>query len=453
MWKKIALLQKNLVWNIPIFMILGIIFGWFQEPQFLKAFIMPLTFLMVYPMMVNLQIKKVFSGGDTKVQLVTQVLNFLVIPFVALGIGMIFFQDKPLIALGLLLASLLPTSGMTISWTGFAKGNLNAAIKMTVIGLVFGSIATPFYTKWLMGAVVEIPLFKVFRQIFLIVFLPMALGFITQRLIILKYGMAKYQKDIKQKFPMLSTLGVLGIVFVAMALKSKSVLNNPSILVYLFVPLAILYLINFIISTLVGKYFFKRGDAIALVYGTVMRNLSIALAIAMTVFGEKGSEIALIIAMAYIIQVQAAAWYVRYTDRIFGKAGEQVAEQVMHEGVFSLTDSATVQDAIKLLDEEHIHSVAVLSGDDKPMGLISSEMVINMLADGKELSTRLGDLKLEPALTFNRKSFVCDVIKAMKRNHEYKVLITNEKGDLQGVITQMDLLNSICSGNGKSSIS
>ncbi|MEM7669309.1 MAG: hypothetical protein AAF317_09185 [Pseudomonadota bacterium] len=80
-----------------------------------------------------------------------------------------------------------------------------------------------------------------------------------------------------------------------------------------------------LLSTLVGKFFFARGDAIALVYGTVMRNLSIALAIAMTAFGnEQGSEIALIIAMAYIIQVQAAAWYVRCTDRIFSPASREM---------------------------------------------------------------------------------------------------------------------------------
>ena len=56
---------------------------------------------------------------------------------------------------------------------------------------------------------------------------------------------------------------------------------------------------------------------IRLVYGTVMRNLSIALAIAMNSFGGSGADIALIVSAAYIIQVQAAAWYVRYTDRIF----------------------------------------------------------------------------------------------------------------------------------------
>ncbi len=49
-----------------------------------------------------------------------------------------------------------------------------------------------------------------------------------------------------------------------------------------------------------------------------MRNLSVALAIAMSAFPTHGAEIAIIIAMAYIIQVQAAAWYVKLTDKLFG---------------------------------------------------------------------------------------------------------------------------------------
>ena len=321
MWKVIGYLQKYLVYNIPAMMILGILFGYYQNPDFLKVAILPLTFLMVYPMMVNLQLKKVFSKGDSKVQIVTQLINFGIIPFAAYGIGKIFFADQPLVALGLLLAALLPTSGMTISWTGFAKGNINAAIKMTVIGLVAGSLATPLYAKWLMGAVIEIPLDRVFQQIVLIVFLPMIAGYVTQRLIIFKFGQERYQNDIKKKFPMVSTISVLGIVFVAMALKAKTVISEPELLLKLLLPLIILYSLNFILSTVVGKLMFDRDNGIALVYGTVMRNLSIALAIAMTVFGkEEGSEIALIIALAYIIQVQSAAWYVKFTDKLFGPA-------------------------------------------------------------------------------------------------------------------------------------
>ncbi len=319
MWKILAALQKNLVWSVPAFMIAGIIFGALVNASFLKAAIVPLTFLMVYPMMINLQIAKVFSGGDWKLQAITQIINFAIVPFFAFGIGKLFFSDRPLILLGLLLTSLLPTSGMTISWTGFARGNLNAAIKMTVIGLIAGSLAAPLYAKWLMGTVIEIPLIEVFQQIAIVVFLPMLLGFVTKKILIATVGESKYNKNLQQKFPIFSTIGVLGIVFVAMALKAKSIVANPVAILSFFVPLLIIYGFNFVFSTLIGKAFFNREDAIALVYGTVMRNLSIALAIAITVFGPvQGAEIALIIAMGYIIQVQSAAWYVKLTDKIFG---------------------------------------------------------------------------------------------------------------------------------------
>jgi hypothetical protein len=71
-----------------------------------------------------------------------------------------------------------------------------------------------------------------------------------------------------------------------------------------------LYVGNYLLSTVVAKLLLPRGDAIALVYGTVMRNLSIALALAMNAFGSASSDAALVITLAYIIQVQSAAWYV-----------------------------------------------------------------------------------------------------------------------------------------------
>ena len=318
MWKLLAIIQKNLTISIPVAMIAGLAGGSLINPEPFKNLIIPLTFLMVYPMMVNLELKKVFSSGDLKLQSAAQVINFGIIPFIAFGIGKVFFPDNPMAAFGLLLASLLPTSGMTISWTGFARGNINSAVKMTVIGLIAGSLLTPLYGKWLMGAVIEIPLAQVFKQILLIVFLPMALGFVTKQILLKYYGADHYNSNIKQKFPPLSTLGVLGIVFVAMALKAESILANPLQLMYILIPVVLLYMVNFLISTVAGKLFFERGDAIALVYGTVMRNLSIALAIAMITFGKEGADIALVISAAYIIQVQVAGWYVKHTDRFFG---------------------------------------------------------------------------------------------------------------------------------------
>ena len=48
------------------------------------------------------------------------------------------------------------------------------------------------------------------------------------------------------------------------------------------------------------------------------KNLTIALAIAMNAFGQQGAEIALVIALAYVIQIQTSAWCNKFVNRCFG---------------------------------------------------------------------------------------------------------------------------------------
>jgi ACR3 family arsenite efflux pump ArsB len=62
----------------------------------------------------------------------------------------------------------------------------------------------------------------------------------------------------------------------------------------------------------------NRCSAVAPVYGTARRNLSIALAIAINAFGPAGADAVLVFAVAYVIQVRKAACYVRLADTGFG---------------------------------------------------------------------------------------------------------------------------------------
>ncbi len=265
MWKLLVKINKNLIYAIPLLMVGGFCFGVAFDAGIvkgLKQLIMPLTFLMVYPVMVTLNIKHLQQGlKNVKLQFLAQVINFGIIPFVAFGLGKWFFADQPYLALGLLLAALLPTSGMTISWTGFAKGNMGAAINMTVIGLTLGSLATPFCVQGLLGEAVDVNMVQVIKQIVYIVFIPMVLGFLTRTALLQKYTMVEFEKSIAPRFPAMSTIGVLGIVFVAMALKAKTVMADPAILGSIFIPLLIIYTLNYVLSTVLGKMFFARGDA------------------------------------------------------------------------------------------------------------------------------------------------------------------------------------------------
>ena len=85
---KLAFFRKNLVWNIPAFMLLGLVFGYFFDAAPLKSTVLPLTILMIYPMMVTLNVRSVFSKCNYRLEAVTQAINFLVIPLV----GFVYLQ-------------------------------------------------------------------------------------------------------------------------------------------------------------------------------------------------------------------------------------------------------------------------------------------------------------------------------------------------------------------------
>ena len=94
MWKLLMWAQKNLVWSIPAAMLLGLLFGWVAEPGFLRFGILPLTFLMVYPMMVAVNVKELFKSGGIKLQGAALLINFVLVPLLGYGLGLVFFADQ-----------------------------------------------------------------------------------------------------------------------------------------------------------------------------------------------------------------------------------------------------------------------------------------------------------------------------------------------------------------------
>jgi len=140
------------------------------------------------------------------------------------------------------------------------------------------------------------------------------------------------------------------------------------------------------------------------------------------------------------IKVQSAAWYVKFTDRIFGPAPDATVKDIMLTGVFSLHSANTIQDALRLLAEEHIHSFAVLDENEKPIGMVTTALLLDSLADGTAQETQLSELSLEPALLISAQASLKEALAQMKRTHEYKVLIPNADGTVSHVLTQEEII-------------
>lgn len=265
-----------------------------------KDWMMPLTFLLVFPMMISFDLRQIVQPGSLKLQLVAQGLNFLVFPFLAFLLGLLVFPDNVALRTGLLLSALLPTSGMTVTWTGLAKGPVPLAVQLVLVGLVAGTLATPLYLKGLLGTAIDLSLLDMAVQIAMIVILPLLAGAALRGILIRVKGQQVFDAELKPLFPGLSTVAVLLVVFSALALRAP--------------------------VTLVARRFFARGQAIALVYGTVLRNLSIALALVMSLLGTEGAGAALVITWAYVVQVQGAAWYQKVADRLLKAPVDQAGQ-------------------------------------------------------------------------------------------------------------------------------
>ncbi len=325
MFRVLSHIQSKLIYYLPLTMISAVLFGYFYDPSPLKSLMSPIIFLMVYPMMVTLRYKELMVGGNKRLMLVTQVVNFIIFPVIGYGIGKLLFPENGYIAIAFLLMALLPTSGMTISWTGFAKGNVAAAIKMMVTGLIIGAVATPVYLNFLMGESVDIPFISFLNEIIKVVFIPMILGYLTQKLLIRIRGEEHFNSHYKKDIPLIATAALLGIVFLTTAMRAKTIVSDPFMLIRILVILIAAYAMGFMIVTMIARSMFNREDGIALIYGTVMRNLSIVLAIALSIFAVSGSEVALVVAVAFVVQIQGAAMYLKQIDRFLGKEINKIA--------------------------------------------------------------------------------------------------------------------------------
>lgn len=305
--------SKNLITVIPIALIIGFFVGLYLDTNRLM-FIMPMAMLlMVYPTMIGFKVVEFLNFKHGRLLFVTVFLNFLIIPGLAFALGTIFLKSEPDLFAGLALASLLPTSGMTISWTMLNKGNVPAAVKITALSLVTGSLLTPGYLYLMIGQVMDFDIKLLVAKLVILVFVPMILGNLNYRWIRMKYNQEYFEQKIKPVLPAWSVWGMLIIIFYMVSKEAKILLANPNKIVLALVVLLIFYSVNFIISTFTGRVFFDRTESFTLVYSTVMRNLSIALGLAVSTFGPTAG---LILTLAFVIQVQSAAWYGKIANRL-----------------------------------------------------------------------------------------------------------------------------------------
>jgi ACR3 family arsenite transporter len=275
-------------------------------------------FLMMYPAMTNVRLTEVGRAFRSPRQLtVVLVFNYLVAPFVMLGLANVFVSD-PELRTGLILYGLAPCIAMVIIFTFLAKGNTPMALVFVALNSVAQMILIPVYARLLIGNV-SFDVSVVAESVVLYLGLPLVLGVATRMLVVRRRGEA----GMDALKPMLNGVSILGLLFtliVMFALKGDLILKRPAIVVEMAIPMTLFFITMFFIVLLVGwRLRFPYRDAVAVAFNATGRDFEIAIAIAITAFSP---TVALATVVGPLVEVPVMLFLVwsamRLAPRLFG---------------------------------------------------------------------------------------------------------------------------------------
>lgn len=298
---------------MPLAIVSGLLVGLLIDTSSLKIIIIPIVIVMIYPTAVGAEPRQLLSTKDVRLLSCSLAINFILVPLVAYLLGILLFREDPNIFAGLAIASLLPTSNMTVAFTMIARGNVEASIKLTFLSLSISAVLLPGYLFLMIGKYVPVDMPLLVETIVIVIVVPCILGVGTGQYLRKRMSPLKFQTIIKPLLPGPSALGALIIIFISISMNAKLIITGTNILAAALAVLLLFYILNYVIAIISSKLAgLTEPDGYALVYSTALRNLGISMGIATSAFGYKA---ALMVSMAFLIQPVAAAWFVKLNER------------------------------------------------------------------------------------------------------------------------------------------
>ena len=290
-----------------------------------------LIWLMIYPMMVQVDFTSIKDvGRKPKGLILTLVINWLIKPFTMALLGWIFFkvffsswvdpQSATEYIAGMILLGVAPCTAMVFVWSQLTKGDPNYTLVQVSINDIIMIFAFTPITAFLLGVTdIEVPWQTLSLSVVLYVVLPLAAGAITRRQLDSADDHSRLDALLAKLKPW-SIIGLLATVILLFGFQAQTVIDQPTIIGLIAIPLMIQTYGIFALAYWMAKRLKLPHNiaAPACMIGT-SNFFELAVAVAISLFGlHSGAALATVVGVLVEVPVMLSlVWFANRTRSWF----------------------------------------------------------------------------------------------------------------------------------------
>ncbi|GLS84093.1 ACR3 family arsenite efflux transporter [Paraferrimonas haliotis] len=282
-----------------------------------------LIWVMIYPMMVQIDFSAVKAAGKKpKGLILTIVINWLVKPFTMALLGWLFFkivfadmvnpQTANEYIAGMILLGVAPCTAMVFVWSQLTKGDPNyTLLQVSVNDLIMVFAFAPIAGFLLGVSDITVPWETLLSSVVLYVIFPLIAGVLTRSFLNQKRNDDLLPAFLAKLKPW-SMIGLLATVVLLFAFQAQTILEQPQTIVLIAIPLLIQTYSIFVIAYVAAKALKLPHNiaAPASLIGT-SNFFELAVAVAIALFGlHSGAALATVVGVLVEVPVMLSLVYV-----------------------------------------------------------------------------------------------------------------------------------------------